>query len=73
MEPIVNRLEEKYNGKVSVKRVDANSELKLAEEFEIQYVPTYIFLNSNGDVVQEVVGGNVEALESAFERLAGSR
>lgn len=73
MEPIVHGLEEKYKGRISVRKVNANTDIELSREFEIQYVPTYVFLNKNGEVVERITGADIDALVNAFEKIANPK
>jgi thioredoxin-like negative regulator of GroEL len=70
MAPIVNGLEHQYSGKVSVRRVDANSD-PTANKFGINAVPTYIFLDSSGAVIEKQIGGDPTKLEQSFKNAAG--
>lgn len=70
MAPIVNGLEAKYKGKVAVRRINADTD-PAAMELGISAVPTYIFLDSSGNVIERQVGGNPTALEQGFQKAAG--
>ncbi len=71
MAPIVDGLEAQYQGKVSVKRVDANQEMELAGRFGVQAVPTYVMLDSSGAVLGKKVGGDPDWLAGQFRSAAG--
>jgi thioredoxin 1 len=70
MAPIVDGLAQQYQGKVSVKKVNAETD-PAAEKLGVKAVPTYIFLDSTGEVIEKQVGGNPQALQQAFEKAAG--
>jgi thiol-disulfide isomerase/thioredoxin len=70
MAPIVDGLAKQYKDKVSVRNVDANTD-PAAEKLGVKAVPTYIFIDSAGDVLQRQVGGNPQALQQGFEKAAG--
>jgi thioredoxin 1 len=70
MAPIVDGLAQQYQGKVSVKNVNANTDPS-AEKLGVNAVPTYIFLDSSGEVIERQVGGNPQALQQGFEKAAG--
>lgn len=65
MRPLVERLEKEYAGKVEFRRyVDSGDPIgdKLAQQFNVQYVPTFVFVNADGGVSgQPIVGGVDEA------------
>jgi thioredoxin-like negative regulator of GroEL len=65
MKPLVERLKKEYAGKVEFRRyVDAGDPVgdKLAQQFNVQYVPTFVFVNADGSLSgQPLVGGTDEA------------
>ncbi|MBU4556151.1 MAG: thioredoxin family protein [Actinobacteria bacterium] len=65
MKPLVERLEKEYAGKVEFRRyVDSGDPIgdKLAQQFNVQYVPTFVFVDADGGVSgQPIVGGVDEA------------
>ncbi len=60
MKPLVERLEKEYAGKVEFRRyVDSGDRVgdKLSLLFNVQYVPTFVFVNADGSVSgQPIVG-----------------
>ena len=64
MKPLVERLKQEYAGKVEFRRyVDDTDPLgnQHAEQFNVQYVPTFVFVNGDGSVSgQPLVGGTDE-------------
>jgi len=70
MAPIVDGLDKKYQGKVAVRRIDAYSD-PAAQRLGASTLPTYIFLDSGGNVIERQVGGNPAALEQGFAQAAG--
>lgn len=71
MAPIVNGLAEQYKGKVSVNSIDANGDADATRAMNIRVVPTYVFLDSSGEVMERLEGGNSQKLEDAFKKAAG--
>ena len=53
--PIVEQVSQKYEGKVSVLKVDIDENSAIAEKFSIQSVPTSI-LFKNGNAVERMSG-----------------
>lgn len=59
MKPLVERLEQEYEGKVEFKlyNVEQNPEgAQLANELGAEYVPTFVFYDSTGSKVDMKVG-----------------
>lgn len=74
MKPLVERLKQEYAGKVEFRRyVDDTDPLgnQLAQLFDVQYVPTFVFVNADGSISgQPLVGGTDEAtLKSRLDAL----
>ena len=63
--PTVDKLAEKYDGKVIVGKVDVDEEQELARQFGVMSIPTVV-LFKDGKEVQRTVGVQPQA---AFERL----
>ena len=65
MKPVVDRLEKAYAGKVDIRRLDAGKHDpetdRLASTFGVQYVPTFVFVDSKGEVRDVVVGETPES------------
>jgi len=59
MKPVVDRLEQEYEGKVEFRLYDvekSNEGQDLMRQYGAQYVPTFVFLNSDGTEADRVVG-----------------
>jgi len=61
MKPVVDGLVKKHAGRYDIKVLnpsvaDANEVASLARKYAIRYVPTFVFLNSDGGVNATVVG-----------------
>jgi len=74
MRPVVDRLRVKYAGKVDIKRMntsEGSAEVEqLAQSFGIQYVPTFVFVNSDGTKSGVIVGQVAQAtLEAEIAKL----
>jgi thioredoxin-like negative regulator of GroEL len=70
MAPIVGGLAAEYQGKVGVRDINTSTD-ETAAKFDIQVVPTYVFLDSSGKVVDRQEGGNPDALRAGFEKASG--
>jgi thioredoxin 1 len=67
--PVISKLAEKYDGKITVGKCDVEENEDLAAEFGIRNIPTILFFK-NGDVVDKLVGAQSEArLDEKFQAL----
>lgn len=59
MEPVVDRLYERYEGAVAFAVLNPNDDPefnRIANDYGIQYVPTFVFVDSDGVEVERLVG-----------------
>jgi thioredoxin-like negative regulator of GroEL len=59
MRPLVEGLEKTYGGKVEFRRLNVESDqnaITLANTLGVQYVPTFVFVNSDGVIAKTTVG-----------------
>ncbi len=70
MAPIVDGFAQQYQGKVAVRNVNADNDPNAAK-LSVSVVPTYIFLDSTGNVIERQEGGNPQALQQGFQKAAG--
>ena len=56
MMPIVEEMAEKYDGRVKVGKVNADTQPALAGKFGVMSIPSFFFIK-NGKVVETSVGG----------------
>ncbi len=73
MKPVVDRLEKEYKGKVEFRLYDVEKDAegqKLMQQYNAQYVPTFVFVNSDGSKSDLKVGEVDEAeLRKALDAL----
>jgi thioredoxin 1 len=73
MAPVVDRLSKEYGDKVEIKQMNVendNAAAALASEFRVQYVPTFVFVNTDGSVAKTIVGEvSEEDLRQALDSL----
>jgi thioredoxin-related protein len=72
MAPIVNGLKPQYEGEVAIRIYNAETEAgaALAEEYGVQFVPTFVFVDSNGEVVNTLIGETTEnTLKAELDKL----
>jgi len=62
MAPIVDRLTKEFAGKVDVKVIDVDQQAnqELVAKFKINSIPTFAFIDRNGNVLELFVGGTSE-------------
>ncbi len=63
MKPVVDGLEKQYGDKVEFRRYNVetdNTGVELANKLGVQYVPTFVVVNTNGVISKQVVGGQTE-------------
>ena len=74
MKPVVDGLVTKYAGTYDIKVMNLSSgdpeTSRLADSYGVEYVPTFVFLNSDGTRSNTIVGAvAVEQLESELAKL----
>lgn len=73
MAPIVDGLIGEYEGSVAIRKYNVETSDEgalLANEYEIQFVPTFVFVNGDGEVVDTIIGEVSEAtLKKALDDL----
>lgn len=73
MKPLVEGLEKTYQGKIEFRRLNVESDaaaIDLANKLGVQYVPTFVFVNSNGVISKTAVGGMTQqAMEAGVQAL----
>ncbi len=72
MKPILEKLEEKYKGQVEIVRVDVDApeNRSLVLKYRIVSIPTFIFINSKGEVSKKIIGyREMEVMENEFRKL----
>ena len=67
--PVITKLAEKYDGKITVGKCDVEENEDIAAEFGIRNIPTILFFKG-GEVVDKIVGAQGEAkLDEKFQTL----
>jgi len=73
MAPVIDDIEEKYKGKITIKKmeVDDPSNQALVDKYQVMSIPTYL-IEKNGMVVSQLVGAQskkaiTEELDKALE------
>ncbi len=72
MKPVVDRLSQEYEGRVEFRLYDVDKSeegTQLMRQYGAQYVPTFVFLNSDGSEADRAVG---ELSEDQMRRMLDS-
>lgn len=68
--PVFDNLKEDYEGKVNFKRVDVDEDAAMAEKYKISAMPTFVFLNAEGEETDRLVGADEGELKAKVKALA---
>lgn len=69
MKPLVQGLQQQYGDKIEFRLYNVESDqagVELANKIGVQYVPTFLFVNSDGVISKQVVGTQTEAQMKAM-------
>ncbi len=73
MKPVVDRLEKQYKGKVEFRLINVDTDkagAALMQQFGAEYVPTFVFIGSDGKTAGKKVGETPEQqMRSALDAL----
>ena len=73
MEPIVEQLKEEYGDQVDFKAYNTLEERGKVDKYSIAAVPTFLFINASGEIVDKVVGQtDIETMRSKIEAMLAS-
>lgn len=68
MGPIVEKLAEKYEGKVKIGKLNIDDDMEIAQKYRVASIPTFIFFEG-GEAVETVVGGmSAKVLEEKIQQ-----
>lgn len=68
--PDFESLKEKYSGKINFVRIDVDKDEKEALKYQIEAMPTFVFLDRDGNEIDRLVGADVELLKTKTEQLS---
>ncbi len=66
--PHLQEIQNKYNGKLTVYKIDVDKEPELARLFKIQAMPTIVFVNSKKSYVNEVGYRDLNEFEKLVQK-----
>lgn len=67
--PLFDQLADKYDDRIVFKRVNVDESEQLAAQYGITSIPTFVFIDAQGNVVNKVVGADSESLTAAVKQL----
>lgn len=54
--PIVEALEKEYEGEIEIRSINVDEDKGLSEKFDVQAIPTLVFLDAGGKELSRIVG-----------------
>jgi thioredoxin 1 len=60
--PIIEELATEYADRVNIGKCDVEEDEDLAMEFRVSSIPTIVFINAKGEVVNRIVGAQSKAV-----------
>lgn len=70
MRPVMEELEKEYGDRIDFRYYDTSRERDLVQEYGIEYIPTFLFVDSSGRVVNRLVGRtSAETMREELEKL----
>ena len=73
MKPLVEGLSSSYGGRIEFRRLNVETDqnaIALANTLGLQYVPTFVYVNTDGAIAKTVVGEQTEpAMRAALDAL----
>lgn len=56
MKPIYNKMKNEYEHNLDFEYIDVNLDSRLANKYNVQYTPTFVIVDKEGKVVDELIG-----------------
>jgi thioredoxin 1 len=56
LKPTIEALEKEYEGKIEIRSIDVDQNKDLAQKFNVQAIPTLVFLDAKGNELSRIVG-----------------
>lgn len=56
MKPIYNKMKNEYEHNLDFEYIDVNLNSRLANKYNVQYTPTFVIVDKEGKVVDELIG-----------------
>lgn len=68
--PVFEKLKGEYSDKVNFVSIDVDQDTETAMKYSVSAMPTFVFLDADGNEIKRIVGADPEGLSSAVEDLA---
>lgn len=68
--PLFEMLKGEYSSKIKFVSVDVDQDVDMAEKYGVQAMPTFVFLDAEGNEIDRIVGAESKKLAEAVDRLA---
>jgi thioredoxin len=56
LKPTIEALAKEYEGRIEVRSIDTDQNKELAQKFNVQAIPTLVFLDAKGNELSRIVG-----------------
>lgn len=67
--PSYDKIATEYEGKLVVGKVDTDEDPAIAQKYEIEYLPTFVLLDAEGNVLDKVIApANKAALDEFIQK-----
>lgn len=70
--PLFEVLRGEYSDRINFCSVDVDQQIEMAEKYTIDAMPTFVFLDTDGNEIERVVGADPQKLTDAVDRLANN-
>ena len=60
--PMINELADEYAGRIIVGKIDVDANSEIPSQYGVRNIPTILFFNKNGEVVEKLVGVQTKAV-----------
>lgn len=67
--PLFDQLKDKYGDRIDFRRVNVDEDGVLAAKYDVTSIPTFIFLDSEGNLLSKVTGADANALTTEVKKL----
>lgn len=71
--PIFEDLEKDYSDDINFLSIDIDEDGEMAEKYNISVVPTFVFLNSDGEEIDRITGADSEGLKNKVKSLVENK
>ena len=69
--PLFDELKEQCEGKANFVRVDVDEDADMAMKYRIEAMPTFVFLDADGNETGRIVGADADGLKASVAKISG--